>query len=54
MRSWRAKASGLFRKWQVARDQAKQAKNARRDARDAEELQMAREGLSRRPGGYSL
>ena len=50
----KGKLSGFLRRWRQARYEAKRAKNARRDARDAEELQMAREGLSRRPGGYGL
>jgi hypothetical protein len=50
----KGKLSGFLRRWRQVRHEVKQAKNARRDARDAEELQMARDGLSRRPGGYSL
>jgi hypothetical protein len=49
MRTWRARASGWFRKWQVARDQVKQAREASRLAREAEELEMAREGVNRFP-----
>jgi hypothetical protein len=44
MSSWRAKASGLFRKWQLARDQSKQAKEIRQEQREAEELQRSRAG----------
>jgi hypothetical protein len=46
--------SGFLRRWRQARYEVKQAKDARRDEREAEELQMAKEGLTRRPGGYSL
>ena len=47
----KAKLAGYFRRWQRARDDVKRSRNARRDERDAEELEMAREGLWRRPGG---
>jgi hypothetical protein len=50
----KGKLSGFLRRRRQVRHEVKQAKNARRDERDAEELQMAREGLSRRPGGYGL
>jgi len=44
MSSWRAKASGWFRKWQLARDQSKQAKQTQQEQRGAEELDRARAG----------
>jgi hypothetical protein len=46
--------SGFLGRWRRARYEAKQARSARRDKRDAEELQMAREGLSPRPGGHNM
>jgi hypothetical protein len=46
--------SGFLRRWRRARYEVKRAKEARRDQREAEELQMAKDGLSRRPGGYIL
>ena len=45
----KGKLSGFLRRWRQARYEVKLAKNAGRDNR---ELQMAREGLSRRPGGH--
>ena len=51
MGTWRAKASEFLQRWRLARDEVKRAKGDRRDQRRAEELDMAREGLSRRPGG---
>jgi len=48
----KGRLSGFLRRWRQARYEVKLAKNAGRDKRDAEELQMAREGLSRRPGGH--
>ena len=44
MSPWRAKASGLFRKWRLARDQSKQAKEIRQEQREAEELERSRAG----------
>ncbi|HEX4687835.1 MAG TPA: hypothetical protein VH228_13720 [Nocardioides sp.] len=50
----KGKLTGFLRKWRLARDDVKRATNARRDERAAEELEMAKEGLSRRPGGDSF
>jgi hypothetical protein len=44
MRTWRIRASDLFRRWRVSRDQQRQVKSARRDKREAEELQRVRDG----------
>jgi hypothetical protein len=45
----RAGIADFFRRWRIARDEAKLAKDARRDERDAEELERARAGVDRFP-----
>ena len=50
----KARLAGFLRKWRRTRGEVKQAKDAHREELQAEELQMAKEGLSRRPGGYML
>ncbi len=45
----RGRLSGFFRKWQSARDEAKQVNDARREEREADELERARKGVDRFP-----
>ena len=44
------KLPGFVERWRKARLEAKHSKTAWRDQRDAEELQMVKDGLTRRPG----